>query len=82
MKIKSNPRLTVEIKREMLEHLTHACLLWNEEIMKEYLGDPDDMMSFQILIEAHAQALATIASRHPDRPALVATFIEELRDGV
>lgn len=72
----------VEVNREMLEHLTHMCVLWNEEIMDGWFTDPNETMALQMMVEAHAQALAVIASRHPDKPALVETFIEELRDSV
>ena len=48
--------------------------------MAWWFDDPDDTMALQMMIEAHAQALMAIASRHPDKPALVETFIEELRD--
>lgn len=80
-KANESEHLTVEAKRELLQHLTGMCVLWNEEIMAEWFGKSDESWALQMMVEAHAQALAVIASRHPDRPALVETFIEELRDG-
>lgn len=77
-----NPTPSVEQTRELLAHLTQTCVLWNEEIMEGWFEDPTDSWALQMLVEAHAQALAVMAAQHPDKPALVDTFIEELRDNV
>ena len=75
-----SPPLTPEVQRELLAHLTHACILWTEDIMKGYFTDPNDSMAQQMILEAYAGAITTIAKRMPNRQAILKTFILELQD--
>lgn len=76
----STSKMTKEARSELLSHLTHACVLWTEDIMKGYFEDPTDTQSQQIILEAYAAAVAEIASRQPNRKAALQTFIHELQD--
>lgn len=46
--------------------------------MAKWIGKSDETWALQMMVEAHAQALAVIASRRPEKPAPVETFNEEL----
>lgn len=73
-------KLTKEARAELLSHLTHACVVWTEDIMKGYFENPEDTQSQQIILEAYASAIAELASRQPNRKAALQTFIHELQD--
>jgi hypothetical protein len=72
--------MTPEARRELLDHLTRACVLWTEDVMKGYFDDPRDTMSQQMVLEAYAGAITTIANRLPNRKAVLKTFLIELQD--
>lgn len=74
--------LTPEVRKELLDHLTHACILWTEDIMKGYFEDPKDSTSQQLMLEAYAGAITTIANRLPNRKAILKTFLMELQDSL
>ena len=72
--------LTPETRAELLEHLTHACVLWTEDVMKGYFDDPKSSEAQQMVLEAYARAIQTIAARLPNRTAVLRTFLIELQD--
>lgn len=77
-----NEPLAPQARRELLDHLTHACILWTEDIMKGYFDDPKSSESQQLVLEAYAGAITTIASRLPNRTAVLKTFLLELQDSI
>lgn len=72
--------LSKEARKELLDHLTRACVLWTEDIMKGYFEDPKSTTSQQLILEAFAGAVTEIASRLPNRTAALQTFLLELQD--
>lgn len=78
----ANPAMTPTVRKELLEHLTHACVLWTEDVMKGYFDDPKDSIAQQMILEAYAQAIQVIASRTGNRRAVLKTFLIELQDAV
>ena len=76
----ANPPMTPEVRKELLAHLTHTCVLWTEDIMKGYFDDPKDSVSQQMILEAYAGAINVIANRLPNRKAVLQTFLIELQD--
>ena len=77
-----NPDTTPEVRAELLAHLTHACVLWTEDIMKGYFVDPKDTMAQQMILEAYAGAITTVAAALPNRQAVLKTFLIELQDRI
>ena len=77
-----NPPTTPEVRAEMLGHMTRACVLWTEDLMKGYFVDPTDTMAQQMVLEAFAGAVTEIASRMPNRQAVMRTFLIELQDRI
>lgn len=76
----SQTPLTPETRAELLAHLTHTCVLWTEDVMKGYFYDPKSSEAQQMLLEAYAGAITTIANRLPNRKAVLKTFLIELQD--
>lgn len=74
------PPMTPETRAELLEHLTHTCVLWTEDVMKGYFHDPKSSEAQQMLLEAYARAIHQIANRLPNRKAVLRTFLIELQD--
>jgi hypothetical protein len=74
--------LTPQGRAELLEHMTHATILWTEDLMKGYFEDPKGSEAQQLTLEAYAQAITIIANRLPNRKALLKTFLLELQDTV
>jgi hypothetical protein len=74
------PPLTPELRAELLEHITHACVLWTEDVMKGYFTDPKSSEAQQMVLEAYAHAIQRIAKRLPNRQAVLKTFLIELQD--
>ncbi len=72
--------LSPELRAELLEHLTHACVLWTEDVMKGYFHDPKSSEAQQMVLEAYARAIQQIAKRLPNRQAVLRTFLIELQD--
>ena len=77
-----NPQLAPGVRDELLAHLTVATIQWTEDVMKGFFEDPDDTMAQQMVLEAFAAAVATIASRKPSSHAVMQTFLIELQDRV
>lgn len=76
----ANPQMSPQMRSELLAHLTQACILWTEDVMKGYFDDPKDSQAQQLVLEAYAAALTTIANRLPNRQAILKTFLIELQD--
>jgi hypothetical protein len=74
--------MSPEVRKDLLAHLTHACVLWTEDIMKGYFDDPKDSVSQQMILEAYAEAIQVIAARTGNRQAVLKTFLIELQDAV
>lgn len=72
--------MSPETRAELLEHLTHTCVLWTEDVMKGYFHDPKSSEAQQMILEAYARAIHTIALRLPNRKAVLKTFLLELQD--
>ena len=77
-----NKPLTPEVRRELLDNLTRACVLWTEDLMKGYFDDPKDSAAQQLILEAYAGAITQIAHRMPNRTAILKTFLIELQDRI
>lgn len=77
-----NRPLSPEVRQELLRSLTQACVLWTEDLMKGYFDDPHDSSAQQLILEAYAAAVTTIAARTPSRSAILRTFLMELQDRI
>ena len=76
----ANPALTPEVKKDLLDNMTRATILWTEDLMKGYFDDPHDSMAQQMILEAFAAALAKMARLSPTSTAITQTFIHELQE--
>jgi len=73
-------QLKPEVRQELPDSITHACVLWTEDIMKGYFPDPTDSVAQQIVLEAYAKAITTLVKPVPDKKSVLQTFILELQD--
>lgn len=78
----ANTTLTPEVRAELLAHLTQACIVWTEDIMRQFFGDSHDPANQQLLIEAYAEAIASVGRKTPNQHALLSTFVLELQDRI
>lgn len=72
--------LPPQVRAELLDHLTRACVLWTEDVLKGYFDDPKSSEAQQMVLEAYARAITQIAGTLPNRKAVLATFLIELQD--
>lgn len=72
--------LTPEVRAELLDHMTRACVLWAEDLMSSYFTDPKSSGAQQLLLEAYTAAITTVASKLPNRLAMLQTFTHEIQD--
>lgn len=77
----SNPLMNPDTRKELLDHMTHMCVQWNDEVLEGWFERPYDNMALQMLIEAQANALIQMSARVANQPALTETFLRELQDG-
>lgn len=72
--------ITPEVRAELVDHMTFACLQWSEDLLRGFFDEPNCALAHEMLLEAYAEAVAIRAKQDPRQKAAVQTFIFELQD--